>query len=426
MSRIELPNDYVQNEGSVILSDPAAWTVTNGTKSTDTEYVRNSTTSLKVSPLTNSCVCQGALNASTVIGPESIIMLAVYLKTADGNTVPATGGNPYIDFHLENSGGLYGNSKKFSLAAYHLKWDQWNLLPIHAADTGIWNQMGTGTTGWVNYGTGSFSTAMTRAGVILGNMNDAGITAYIDSIVINPRSRPKILFGFDAISDNLTSNVLPELTSRGIAGYSTFNFSGGAAGSTSIPLAQQWRDAGWEIVNHGYDHLAIGKMTTDAAIVDEVERNWAAMVANGLVVSGQEKIWVGPENSSSPRAVRVLRELGYVAARNYRNLVAKADGAGFDNLLDMGSYSLGNPTSRSRLLNICDAPIRMAGTMWLFLHEVNMTTPATGPTGNVNTTYIDDLLTVVDKLIAMQSHGLVDLMKPTDWYKGLTQPRVLA
>lgn len=408
-----IPYNYAKS-GTPLVSSFAAASFNNATLGTSSIMVKKSAASRKIQPTTSSSVATVNLDTPLTPGTSMVGGIWVYLESPDPNAAPA--GTPYINIQLINTGSAaYGNAKEFPYAGYHLKWNQWNYLTFHTGETGKWNADGSGTKGWTNYGTGSFAAEMSKFFIVFGNM--AGCTIYLDSVEYGQASRPSVLFGFDACSTNLTANVLPIMIAAGIKGFVTYNATGAAP--TSIDTLRPWMANGWEVVNHGYTHTNIGTMTDDASIIAEVENNWNAMLANKLVRPGQVKGFIGPGNGSSPRARRVLDQLGYKFCRNYKNLITSVTPYGVDNLLDMGSFGLGNPPNVTRLTDIANAPYNYGGTTWLFTHEVNMTSPATGPTGNVLTVYVDDLQSVVNNLVAQRDAGKIDLPTPSQWYKGV-------
>lgn len=401
---------------------PANWSVTGGTKvGVNPGFRKASTQALEILVTSNSCNLDrsaGTFSAGVrpTVGLDAVIGLWVYLESPNGQANGPS--NAYINLVLANVFN-FADAKTFGFAGNHLKWNQWNYLVAHSGETGAWNAQGTGSSAWTTAGAGSFTNPVHTVQLNLGNMNGARV--YVDSIDYGGRSRPKIIFGFDGISSALVSSILPLAQAADIPCFACFNGVGSLA--SSIGSTKALKAAGWEIINHGYTHAAVGTMTEDEPIVTEVEANWSMMVREGLILPRQEKIFIAPEASLSPRAKKVLGQLGYVVCRGYKGFSITPTQYGVDNLLDVGGFDIGNPTSLARLLALADAPVKYGATGWLFAHDVNTSTGQTGPTGNNNTIYIDDLTAVFAKFVTLRREGKVDLVQPSQWYRGLANPR---
>jgi hypothetical protein len=255
-----------------------------------------------------------------------------------------------------------------------------------------------------------------------GNMS--GCTVWVNSIVKDARSRPCVLFGFDQVTTALNTTVLPLLQARDIQGFLALNSVG--AYEANWTLARAWKALGWDCINHGANHLSLETVSTEATIVTEVDGCLAVMEQEGVVDDLTRRMFIAPENAMNPYLTAALRSRGYVLARGFKNCnnVGTAYG-GADEPLHMGSISIGNPTSQARLLGLLNAPRVYGAACWVFGHDVDVTTPATGATGNNLTTYIDDVTAVLDRMVELREAGAIDILTPSQWYRSLTQPQSL-
>lgn len=394
-------------------SDIASYTVDNGTKSLDTtKYRAESRGTLKVVPSADAgCNVYKAitLTRGPMLPTDTLVGLWVYLDSGDEANGPA---NAYINVVL-SSVSNFADALVLSYASTHLRWNQWNYLCMRLDEIGIYNASGTGTSGVIYYGTGQAALTIGIRNVQLNLVNMNGKSIYIDRLEYGLYSRPAISFGFDGISANIVSNIIPLLQQYNLPWFGCFNGNAGGI-TTAISMAKSCFNAGAEIINHGLGHVNLATLNTDDEIRTQIVDNWNMMSANGLVRTGQEKIFYYPANQTHPQAKRVLAEEGYVFARGYKNFNLAETPSGFDGLLEIGSFALEN-TTQKRMLEIVDAAVAYGGSIHLFAHDVNMTTPATGAiAGGL---YIDDLTAVLKRLALLRDQGLVDLYTPSEWYQ---------
>jgi peptidoglycan/xylan/chitin deacetylase (PgdA/CDA1 family) len=397
-------------------NEVSSFTVANGAITLDTAKVRhNSPGSMKVVPSTASCTVNPTSAFATtasgglILGTDTVVGLWVYPDSGD----EANGAsNAYINVTLANE-FTFTNTVTLPFAANHLRWNQWNYLTMRLDEKGAWNAQGTGTSGVTLAGSGKVSAGFTTIQLLFGNMS--GKTIYVDSLDYGLKARPSIIFGFDAIGTNQLTYGLPLMAQYDIPFFGTFNSAGGSP--TNASHARTVMAAGAEIINHGTTHADMATFTTDAEVIAEVEPNWDAMETNGLVAAGQAKIFMYPQNSTDPLVKRVLAEQGYKWARGFKNFNYAETTSGFDGLFEVGAFDMGNPTSQKRLLDLLDAAWMYGCTTSFFVHDINPAAASTGPTGNQNTIYIDDLTAVVKKLANLRDTGLVDLYTPTQWYE---------
>lgn len=424
------PQNRVTDTGTLIFSfaDPSLFAVLGSelTKDSaaDTTKSKVVAASTKVTLTGNT---GGGISTSPAISPAinvsnsvaGVYGVWVYLQSNDGSqNGPATA---YVDLYLSNTFNVASSFRAASFAGNHLRWNQWNFLPFHINETGATNASGTGSTGWTVSATDPVTTGTAnRIALWFGNMS--GCTAWVNAVVKDARSRPCVLFGFDQVTTTLNSTVLPLLQARDIQGYLALNSAG--AYESNWTLARQWQALGWDCINHGANHISLGTVSDEATIVTEVDGCLAVMEQEGVVDEITRRMFITPQSAQNPYLTEALRDRGYVACRSYKNFcnIGTAYG-GADEPLHMGSFDMGNPTSLSRLLGLLNAPRVYGATCWFFAHDVDTTTPATGPTGNALSIYIDDLTAFLDRMVELRAAGAIDILTPSQWYRSLTEPQ---
>lgn len=390
---------------------PANWTISAGALGSEPQptYRKNSMGALKVTPSGSSCVLYRTNSISAYpqdLSSGGVVGMWVYCDSGTAQNGPS---NAYITMILSNNYSR-SNSLSFGFAGNHIRWNQWNYLVAHTAETGATNAQGTGATGWVVNGTGTFN-GITQVELNFGNMS--GLNIYVDSIEFGIRNKPTIVLGLDGFSSDLNTNILPMLNARGIPVTMAYNIDVSSV-ATNNALVPPWIAAGHDVVSHGAHHLALGTASANSTVDGETVVNALAMDQLGFLNEKTRKLYVYPQNATCPFVKTRLAEQGFVAARGYKNFHIVDTQYGIDGPLEIGAFDLGNPTSRARLLALLDAPSLYGCTCFYFFHDVNMTTGQTGPTGNNNTIYIDDLTSVLDKIKTLKDAG-VDVLTFSEW-----------
>lgn len=425
------PQNRVISDGTVFRAydDPSAAAVLGSELTKDSTA---DTSKTRVVSASTKCTLTGNTGGGlrNVTGPTFDVSSAnaavygvwVYLQSPNGDqNGPSTA---YVDLYLSNSFSIATNYRVFSFAGNHLRWNQWNFLCAHQNETGATNAAGTGSTAWTVSGTDPV-TGGTASHVVLWFGNMSGATVWVNAVVKAPRSRPCVMIGFDQVTQALTDNALPLLEEREITGYLALNSA--SVYQSNWNLARQWNALGWDCINHSANHLNLGSTSSEATIVTEVDGCLAVMEQEGVVDELTRRMFIAPENAMNPYLTAGLRARGYVLARGYKNMICVGTAyGGADEPLHMGAMDLGNPTSQARLLGLLNSAYFYGGTIWVYAHDVNTTTPATGPTGNALQVYIDDLTAVLDRMVQLRASGHIDILTPSQWYRSLTQPASVA
>ena len=417
-----------------IFSTAAAnWITVSGgvtTCTNSTAYLKNNSSALLIEP-DGQALCKFRLrNLSIVPGSVGKMGLWIYLPVT-----PSAGSIGLIFSPLPTSEGA--DTVYATWSAARLK-QGWNFLTW--APTGT--NYTTHPTGTTTIGNGAYATVAAileflRAGkiqCITLNFSSwpAGQPVYFDSIVWGQRSRANVVLGFDGKSTSNLTTTLPYMTDRGFAGYVACHCDTDGSTSlspTAISQMDQYYDAGWDIINHTLNHKNYTTEITDAsAITADVLAMQAVIDSNGWTRGKGHFVYTqGAYNETTIAAV-------YAAGMKLQRCGVSgvfptvADGwNGLDSIYGLcGGKEIENTVTQAQARAQIDAAILYGETVWPFWHATTTSGDATNNSGvstTVNTLFLQSFL---DYVLMKQQQGLIDVLTPSQWYRGLTQPALVS
>lgn len=249
----------------------------------------------------------------------------------------------------------------------------------------------------VNFGTGSNADIKNSnvAALRIQWRNATGCTLYFDSMWTGFASKPQVVFGCDG-GVYFESIARPIFDSYGWVGYLAYPIAVqakqvitdiGPLTSYSNGLLQRTHKAGWDIINHTANHIAVGALTSAAEVVYELQaaRDWQVSLG---CTRGME-FYASPMTNTSRLAEEVIAKMGFVLQRHASHHNITPTQWGIDNprcvgSIDMGSaiapaYStttagaaanVGGQQKFSKLKGTLDAAVAYGDTIFPFWHGV--------------------------------------------------------
>jgi hypothetical protein len=303
----------------------------------------------------------------------------------------------------------------------------WNFVPLF-----LGSAPPAGTQGYSLSvgGTGFDYTQPCRHIQFLVTSPQVGYTFHFDSLLIGRRSRSSFLVGLDSVEQGAIDYGLPELSAAGMTAYlaiSALTTDVSAARVEYTALSSRvatLKSAGWACVNHSMSHVSGGYVTyTAQQIVDDWSANQQLFEEFGWF-DGQDDLYrrffAYPENKTNFNVEETLAGQGVVCARGIKNVYTISLDGELDRPLNVGSLALDNGTTLVVAINQVDEAIRRGATIHCFSHNL---VDSAATTLNWNK---DDFAALIDHVVMRRSQGLIDTPEWSDWYRGLTQPALVA
>lgn len=250
---------------------------------------------------------------------------------------------------------------------------------------------------------------------------------WVDSFAIAQKSRPCVILTFDDASDTWIDTVAPYLLSNSM--HATFGVGTGQVGTNDSLYCTpaeilSLESAGHDIQAHNVTNttfatagLAAYMAEYDAAVAQL--QTWG--VANPFIyhpfVQGlydQTAI-----DALVARGVRVMRGVDSNSSTTCR-LNHPSAGTYSDNIVNLKIGNHGAALSLANATTNISNLLKYGGTYVAMFHDV-VPSGATGVETNES-----DFTGFIDLLARLRGQGLLDVLKVSDWYLGLTQPALVA
>ena len=256
----------------------------------------------------------------------------------------------------------------------------------------------------------------------------AGFAArfWVDSFGIAAYSRPKVLITFDDASNTWITRAQEELDSRGMKatfGVGTEQVNTNGSLYVTDTELRSLQEAGHQVCAHNVTNTAYSPATLNS-YVSEYRTAKAQLQAWGITgpfdyhsfVQGLHDELI--LNALAEEGVRVFRGVD-VRVSSACRLTYPSCGGPYDyKVLKVGSHgpalSLANANANLTAL------LKYGGTYTAMFHDIS----AGAPVGVE--WQLSDFRSWLDTLARYRDAGLVDVMKATDWYRGLTQPALVS
>lgn len=260
----------------------------------------------------------------------------------------------------------------------------------------------------------------------------AGYPVYFDSIIWGQRGRAKVLLGFDGKSTTNLTYTLPYFQERGFVGYVACHCdTDGSVDLTPTQVGQmdQYYDAGWDIINHTRNHgHYVNEIQTASAIQADALAMEEIIRKNGW--SRGLGYFVYTEGAYSATSVAALHSVGFKIQRAGISGVNPTISDGFNGIDCIegltGAKEIENAVTQAQARQQIDAAILYGETTWPFWHTVTTNGDSTNNSGQANEINNAFLSSFLDYIQIKRRQGLIDVVSPSQWYRGLTQPALVA
>lgn len=214
------------------------------------------------------------------------------------------------------------------------------------------------------------------------NMN--GCSVYLDSLWTGYSALPQVVIGVDQATQDTVDYALPVFDKYGWKGYAACTYRAWASGSKIVSdwntpaggteKTEQLAKAGWDIINHGVNHLPASGMTTPELVRYEIEASTSWLLSRG--VSRGTEFYASPQSGTSIQAERIIAECGIKLQRHGLNAKSNINITpfGLDNPNSVGSIDISNASAGfqkfSLIKKFIDNCIEYGASFTLFWHGI--------------------------------------------------------
>jgi len=182
------------------------------------------------------------------------------------------------------------------------------------------------------------------------------------------QARPKAIIAFDDACDSIV-NAKQIMDENGQVG-TVFVIPSyvGSCGYLTLSQLQMFYEAGWDVSNHGYNHLNLSRLSpTDLEYEVNTAHNW--LVTNGFVRSANLFAYqYGSYNDNVISVVREQHSLGRTLVYNtYQPQISNFD---YDSQYKLKTFLITNTTSVQDIKDRIDEAILQNGLVILTFHQI--------------------------------------------------------
>ncbi len=210
--------------------------------------------------------------------------------------------------------------------------------------------------------------------IIANESINTGATWYLDSLWTGFKNKPQVVLGVDEDTPDFLTYCLPVFQSYNWTGYMATPYRAWTSGplvvtnwNTFRPVLTTAAKAGWETPNITVNHIDLGKLTSVSDITYEVVAQTYFLTLMGLKKG--LRYFCSPQSSSSRLSESIIKNLGFIAQRNFRKPNTTVTPFGVDNPQDMGAISMDLSTFSQIKTNI-DIIAAYEDTNFLYWHAV--------------------------------------------------------
>lgn len=276
----------------------------------------------------------------------------------------------------------------------------------------------------------AFSTHSINVIAFTGSAPAGGLVFYIAAVYTDNFPKAKLILTFDDFPDTVNSEAFPKLNAKGWK-------AGAAPTGSEMDTApnrariQQLHDAGWDIMNHTWNHLRADETMSDGTWIDEALRNRNWQIENGWTRGSNFIAYPNTFIQLTDNNGGAIADRYFALARGfaYREMYGSQNRSS-----NRGDDTLNNqiPDDAINIQAIADSSATVyatgaAGSVKARLAEVNLShgvmvvfmhgivTPASGSDNTVEwfDAFLADIQTYVDA-------GTLEVVRMSDWYEELS------
>lgn len=336
---------------------------------------------------------------------------------------------------------LNGNREVYGRHLIKIRLDQTTGTPGPYAGALPYNS----NAGWTDIGspTGAASTVLRNFRLLLNNWFTGGHSVWLKSVYAGTRNRPKVVLYFDnwfggtpsAINDVHHTALRPTLNTYGWKFGITIPIADlGSTANGPISVQQTLESEGHDILLNDTEDRDVTAIS-DSAFAQAISQTRQTLRSYGL--NRGSDIWVWNNHQFDTGKINIAIGSGVVMARAgavERAMTWRQAGelSNYE-LMRVGSARLDDMTSDQMYAQVV-AAIKYGSDLHCYLHKIAPGgSESTRPSVVNATDYGDGLFTytaaVLDflsRLRRLEKLGLVDVVSPSAWYLGLTQPTLVA
>lgn len=265
---------------------------------------------------------------------------------------------------------------------------------------------------WSNTGSESWSNTMVRLRIRINATTGTPAVSFCE-LYTGRYSRPKILVTFDDGWDSSYTKGFAYMETKGIKGTSyIIRDKVDTAGYATTAQLAEMNTAGWDLGTHGNTNLTT--LGTQALQETEISYNEAYLTNNGFTRAN--KHYAYPNGGYNDNAREALASLGYKTART---IIDRTQHNYLDEKYLLKRYGILSTTSVANAKSYIDSAIARGEAILLNYHiivDADADTSTKVLTANFNE--------VMDYIALKKFQQACDVVTISEWYNGLTNPRL--
>jgi peptidoglycan/xylan/chitin deacetylase (PgdA/CDA1 family) len=303
--------------------------------------------------------------------------------------------------YLSNDSGLTSYHSRFVTNGSVVLQNGWQYIQLPKPD-------------WSTVGTPSWNGKI-RLRVRIDAQANQVATVKIDSLYIDRRSRPKLLFTFDDGWASQYTEAYNYMATKGLVG-SCFLETQNQDQSNYMTTAQvtEMYNAGWDLGTHG--HFNLTTFNTQAEMEADIAYNKAYLTSNNFTRNNCHLHYAYPLGGFNDTAIAALQAQGMLTARTTRSggSVYQPTVVDIFNPYTLRIQDISNTTTLAQAKAKVDLAERSGGTIILMLHKI-----VANPTDAIEWS-ITNFKALCDYVKLKSEIGVFDVVTVSDWYNGLS------
>lgn len=383
----------------------------------DTTVTRNRNRTMRIDCVNAASIMRKG--AATGFTPTSLMSLDLYIPFI-------VSGSMSLAITLTNATSVGANYVTFTWNLNALR-QGWNTLKMWSGETGTTAGSGTLSNG-ASRSVGGTGVDFTQAiqCIEMNFQNMQARTVWMDEIRSAPRNRVKVIMGFDASEDTIETIAVPLFASHGWLGYITATHiydMDPTLEHEPWERMQRIYDAGWDIVNHTWNHPSGFTAYNAQQVYDEIVPTQNLMRQYGWTRGLRYMAY--PENSVPDTAYLepAFADAGIVWGRGSKKRAISLSELGADNRFHLGSIEMGAATTVTQFKAALDSSIIYGDMLITFGHYLSAGGNSDTAPGQAGFWSENQLIAWCDYLKAKERQGLIDVVSFSQWEAGMLGQR---
>lgn len=284
-----------------------------------------------------------------------------------------------------------------------------------------WNKVIINKSEFSNTGSENWDNTMVRIRFRFVSLSGQTASVSLDKFVINEYNRPKVILTFDDGRISQYDEAYTYMQTKDMTGVlflSGENLDTTGSYVTTSNVNTMYSN-GWDISTHGGVDLTT--LSTVSEMESEMTLNQNVLINNGWTRNSCHKHYAYPNGAYNDTSDTAFNNLGFFTGRTILTDTPHGlTGIPVDNYVRLKCGYITNATTLATVEARVDSAIKHGQTLILVFHSL-VASPS------VSTEWaISDFQSLIDYIYTKKTASLLDVVTISEWYNGLTNPRVEA